>query len=164
MANDIDQIELSEDEMAGLDPFNGISEDSKDPTPGQIKVTGSKLIKGKGKNTGSLKILVECQLKVDGFAEAFDGDAPGVNRWVTIRGAGGKAVLGRDSTENKNFLKIFGEHLELEATAKAADLVSAWNGGSFKALPKAGWIPVEVSRWEGGLNVNPCKPATDDEG
>jgi hypothetical protein len=154
MATEIDAIDLTDEEMDCLDPLHGISEDSKSPDHGTLTVTGLHFVKGKPgtDNGGKLSIKLECSITVEGRSEPITGQA--ADMWYTIRPPSGSAIADRDNRNNSNFVKIFGEPAGLDKRPTPRDVVQAWNSGGFAALADGKVeIPVEVSRWSGGLNV-----------
>ena len=152
MANEIDTINLTDDELDGLDPFHGISEDSKSPDEGTLTVTGLHFVKGRNDNEGKLSIKLECSLAVEGRSEPITGQP--TDMWYTIRPAKGTALTDRDNRSNNGFVKLFGGHVGLEHRPSPRDVVTAWNGGAFvKLVDDKVEIPVAVSRWAGGLNI-----------
>ena len=163
-ASKIDIIDLSAEDEALLDPYDGISKDSKDPSFGVLKFPKGcvKVLRGKGANLGKISMKIEPILKVDDFAEPFDSDTPGVAVWYTIKPANGKRLTGKDVKSNKAALKLLSgiEDSPIDKSTSSADLVAMHNTGALGELLSGAEMDVEVTRWDGGLNVY----ASSDEG
>lgn len=158
----LSDLDLSDE---ALDPYPGISDDYKDPTPALFHFDAPpKLIRGKGKNAGKLSIKLEGEIQVEGCADRFGRDDGGTV-WITVLDVGGVKPKGRDKRNNRDALKVFGTVLALEPKAGPEDMIDALKDGSliqaFNAAKAAGPFEIAVTKWDGGLNIHPAP--SDDE-
>lgn len=170
-SDDIDRIDLSEEEIEGLDPLLGISEDKDSPDDGYLLVTEVKVIRGKNARAGAISILVEAELHIDDRAEPLDGDVAGVNQWITISNPGKKPPDARQLRNNNSAMLLLKPHIDetledpddhITKKTKPAKILDLWNNGNFRNVKPGLKIPCQITRWESGVNIHAIEPDDDE--
>lgn len=144
--------DITSEELEALDPYNGISDDRKNPEIGTLKIAapGFKVIKMK---SGAVAIVVEPVLHIDDFSDTFEPSF-----WFVVKGAP-DGMTSRQLDGNKEFVKILGGLVGIDLKTAAAEagamLVAAAKDGSLSEALGGAEVPVQVTRWARGLNIYP---------
>lgn len=145
--------DITSEELEALDPYNGISDDRKNPEIGQLKIAapGFKVVKMK---SGAVAIVVEPVLHIDDFSDTFEDNA----FWFTVKGAP-SGMTSQQVKGNVEFVKILGDLVGIDTKTPAAEagamLVAAAKDGSLSEALGGAEVPVQVTRWARGLNIYP---------